>query len=225
MQKNIDGILLVDKPEGMTSHDVVDFVRKRFQIKKVGHSGTLDPMATGILVMLLGNATKLSKEFTNLDKEYLAEMTLGAITDTADAQGKIIKEFPKDSYKDITRAQAEDALGNFKGEIEQVPPMVSALRFKGKRLYKLARKGIKVTLQPRKIKVYELELTSFEPPKIAFRVTCSKGTYVRKLCEDIGEKLGCGAHQSKLRRTRVGDFTIQDSVALGSLDESHIRNN
>lgn len=223
--QNLNGILLIDKPQNITSHDVVNFVRRRLSVKKVGHSGTLDPMATGVLVVLLGNATKLASKFTNFDKEYYSELTLGAMTDTSDAQGKIIRNFPESSYSNLKKEDFEVVLESFKGEINQVPPMFSALRFKGHRLYDLARRGIEVPREPRKIKIFELELLEFNLPKISFRVVCSKGTYIRKLSEDIGETLGCGAYQSKLRRTRVGEFKIQNTILLDDLNESHIRNN
>lgn len=223
-ENKIHGLIVIDKPQGVTSHDVVEAVRRRLHTKKVGHTGTLDPMATGVLVILLGHYTKLSNKFTNFDKEYFAELTLGSTTDTGDIEGKITKTFAEETYQRITRSDVEAVLAKFIGDGFQIPPMVSAIKINGKRLYKLARCGIEVPREPRKITINELELKGFVLPKISFRVACSKGTYVRKLCEDIGQALGTGAHQSILRRTRVGNFTIEKAVKLDLLNESHIRN-
>jgi tRNA pseudouridine55 synthase len=210
----VDGILIIDKPSGMTSHDVVDFVRRRFGIKKVGHAGTLDPMATGVLVLLLGKATKVSARFMNEDKEYEATLTLGATTDTGDSEGKIISSTEKFSFN---LAEVEEVFKVFQGEIDQVPPMVSAIRHQGKRLYQLARKGINVERKPRRVKIYRLEITRFNLPNISFCLKCSKGTYVRALCQEIGERLGCGGHQSSLRRLCSGRFRIQEAVTFDEL--------
>ena len=170
----MDGILVVNKPLGITSHDVVDFIRRKFNIKRVGHAGTLDPMATGVLVMLLGKATKLSNTFTNDDKEYVAKVFFGKSTDTQDGQGKVIEEKNIDSL-DIE--VIKKALENFKGEIEQIPPMVSAIKHKGKKLYQLARLGKTVVREPRKINISSLEILDFKFPELTFKVKCSKGTY------------------------------------------------
>lgn len=212
---NMDGILIADKPQGMTSHDVVDFIRRRFGLKKTGHAGTLDPMATGVLVMLLGKATKLSNELMAHDKEYHAEMILGQASDTGDAWGKLEVT---DSKIELSSERVHEAFRKFTGEIYQTPPMYSAVKHNGKKLYELARKGITVEVKPRKIKIEKMEITGISLPQIEFKVLCSKGTYIRQLCIDIGLELGCGAHLSKLRRTRSGDFRIEQAVRLDELE-------
>lgn len=211
---DIDGILIVDKPRGMTSHDVVDFIRRHFKIEKAGHAGTLDPAVTGVLVILIGKATKLSLQLTGGEKEYEATLTLGKRTDSGDAEGKVLSEA---DTAEITEKDIRDVFKSFEGEIEQVPPMVSALRHKGKRLYELARKGKEVPREPRKVFIRELRIKRIGIPDVDFSVTCSKGTYIRKLCDDIGGKLGCGGHLSYLRRVRAGDFTIEDSIVMDKL--------
>lgn len=216
----MDGILVVDKPAGITSHDVVDFIRKRFGVKKVGHTGTLDPMVTGVLVMLIGKATKSSILFSQDDKEYVATLFLGTRTDTQDSTGKVIEEKPVNGL-DIDAARM--ALRSFLGEIEQVPPMVSAKKYKGKKLYEIARRGKVVPRNPSRIKIRDIELLDFKLPEIIFRVSCSKGTYVRTLCEDIGKRLGYPAHLSKLTRTRSGRFSIQEARALDTVSEKNIQ--
>jgi len=216
----MNGFLIVDKPEGITSHDVVDFIRKKFCIRKVGHAGTLDPMATGVLVLLVGKATKQFIRFENFDKEYEATLTLGSMTDTGDAQGKIIKT---QRFDNISKEKVEEVFNRFIGEINQVPPMVSALKYKGNRLYALARCGIDVIRKPRKIKIYFLKLIEFNLPHIKFVVRCSKGTYIRKLGEDMGNVLGCGGHISSIRRLSVGPFNIRDAVRPQDINESYLR--
>lgn len=215
-----DGIILVDKPKGMTSHDVVDFVRKRIGTKKVGHAGTLDPLADGLLVILVGSYTKQFPKFVNFDKEYLGILKLGEVTSTGDSEGKLISQ--KD-YRTIDDAQIREAFSCFIGDIEQIPPMVSALRIKGRRLYNLARRGIVVQREPRKIKIHVLNILKIEIPLVEFYVSCSKGTYIRKLAEDIGERLGCGAHIVKIRRLSVGPFELDDAISLEKIDESHLQ--
>lgn len=210
----MDGILLVDKPQGMTSHDVVDFIRKRFGIKKCGHAGTLDPMATGLLLILVGKYTKLSNSFLNKDKEYEGTLILGATSDTGDAWGTVKNS---GSAENITRQNIEDIFNKFVGPIEQTPPSYSAIKFKGKKLYELARKGIEVKLQPRKIVIKKIEILNIAKPQVSFRVNCSKGTYIRQLCADIGSALGCGAHLSRLRRTASGDFTLDGALSIEEL--------
>ena len=215
MSEDPFGILVVDKEKDMTSHDVVNLVRKRFGIKKAGHAGTLDPNATGVLVLLLGKATKLSGQFLSDDKEYLATMKLGEKTDSGDCDGNIIEA------KDV-KAKEEDikeAFKEFIGETEQIPPMVSAKRIGGKRLYKLARRGIEVERKPQGIVIKELEVEAIELPLVKFRVVCSKGTYIRQLADDIGERLSCGAHLVELSRTRSGSFSLKEAVAFSSLKE------
>lgn len=210
----MDGILIVDKPNGMTSHDVVEFIRKNFGIKKVGHAGTLDPTVTGVLIILIGGATKLSSRFANDDKEYEAALILGKKTDSGDAEGKVLSV---GDYSEITEVQIKDIFDAFKGKIEQVPPMISALRFKGKRLYELARRGREVPRKPRVVHIKELKIKNIDIPRIDFSVVCSKGTYIRKLCDDIGDKLGCGGYLSYLRRLRSGEFTIEKSISVEKL--------
>jgi len=210
------GILIVDKPLDWTSHDVVNFIRKRFRIKKVGHCGTLDPIGTGVLVILAGKATKWASRFLGEDKEYQVTLTLGVTTDTADAQGKIIFQ-NKDT--DFSRERLEEVFKQFLGELAQIPPMVSALRHKGKRLYQLAREGKEVPREPRKIHIHKLEITSIDLPRISFDVRSSKGTYIRTLCEDIGKVLGCGAHLSALRRIKSGSFSLEKSVTIDKLKQ------
>lgn len=210
----MDGILVVNKPLGITSHDVVDIVRKKFNIRRVGHAGTLDPMATGVLVLLIGKATKLSNTFINDDKEYRATLFFGRRTDTQDSTGRVIEERPVNGL-DID--DVKGALDAFLGEIEQVPPMVSAKKYKGEKLYQLARKGKSIERRPCRIRIHEIELLDFKLPEIVFRVRCSKGTYVRTLCEDIGRRLENPAHMSALARTRSGMFSLEQSCDLDSV--------
>ena len=210
----MDGILLVDKPAGMTSHDVVDFIRRNFGIKKAGHAGTLDPAATGLLVILAGKATKLSSKFMSGDKEYEAVMTLGIKTDSGDSEGKVLAEA---GYAHITAEKIREAFRAFEGETGQVPPMFSAIQIKGKRLYQLARKGKEVPRESRKINIKELRITDIGLPQVHFNVRCSKGTYIRKLCDDIGDMLGCGGHLSSLHRTASGEFSVKDSIDIAGL--------
>ena len=217
---DLSGVLLVNKPSGMTSHDVVDAVRKRFNMRKVGHAGTLDPMATGLLIILLGKATKLSNRFSGMDKAYESRLTLGARTDSADSMGNVIETRP---IGNISEDDVKNAFSQFLGEIEQVPPMVSAIRHKGKRLYELARKGIVVERPKRKVKIYSLDIQKIDIPNIDFVVSCSKGTYIRTLCEDIGDALGCGGHQSRLHRIRIGDLTVDMARNLEDIDESAVQ--
>jgi tRNA pseudouridine55 synthase len=210
----MNGILVVDKPPGMTSHDVVLFIRRRFGIGKVGHAGTLDPMATGVLVLLIGDATKLSSRLVSDIKEYRAEMKLGETTLTGDSDGDLAAT---SSVAGITGEKIKEAIGSFLGEIEQVPPMVSAVKHKGERLYKLARRGITVERKPRTVTIHEITTEKIALPLVNFRVRCSKGTYIRKLAEDIGQKLGCGAHLTSLERTASGRYDIKDAVRLERL--------
>lgn len=229
----MDGILIVDKPQGMTSHDVIDLIRNKFGIKKAGHAGTLDPMATGVLVVLIGKYTKSSNSFLGADKEYDATLTLGATSDTGDAWGKITpsKPIPPDVIKSgistpgVENSIIKDVFNKFLGEIEQIPPAYSAVKFKGRKLYEFARKGIEVKLEPRKVLIKELKITGINMPEVSFMVTCSKGTYIRQLSSDIGSALGCGAYLSRLRRTRSGNFVIKDAITveeLKKLDTSEI---
>ncbi|MFA5088459.1 MAG: tRNA pseudouridine(55) synthase TruB [Candidatus Omnitrophota bacterium] len=215
-----NGIVVVNKPKGMTSHDVVSSIRRIFKMRQVGHAGTLDPLATGVLVVLLGRSTKLFNKFQLFDKAYRATLLLGQTTDTADIEGKVIAQKP---YDTIAEGQIREVFQKFMGETEQVPPMVSALKVGGQRLYKLARKGIKVDRQKRKVRIDRLELTRFCSPHAQFYLECSKGTYVRQLAEDVGEILGCGACITQIERTKVGPFRIEDSFGLENVNESSIR--
>ena len=217
----MEGIIVVDKPDGMTSHDVVAKVRKRFNMRRVGHAGTLDPLATGVLVLLLGKATKLFNKFVAFDKAYRATLILGLQTTSADTEGEVTQEL---SHAHITRQDVEKAFKKFEGDIQQVPPMVSAVKFKGRKLYQLARKGIYVEREARSIRIDCLNIEAFNPPEVKFYLECSKGTYVRQLADDVGKVLGCGACISQIRRTKVGRFQIEDAVNLEELNESHIRN-
>lgn len=217
---DMNGIVVIDKPEGITSHDVVSQVRLKFKMRRVGHAGTLDPLATGVLIILLGQSTKLFNKFQSFDKAYLATLLLGTTTDTADIRGKVLEEKP---YDGITEDMIEGIFQKFLGDIEQVPPMVSAVKVGGKRLYKLARQGINVERDPRKIRVDILKLIDFIFPQVKFYLECSKGTYVRQLAEDIGKTAGCGACITQIQRTKVGPFDIDQAVSLDELNESHVK--
>lgn len=216
----MEGILVINKPIGLTSHDVVEAVRRRFKMQQVGHAGTLDPLATGVLVVLLGKSTKLFNRFVDLDKAYRATLILGTSTDSADIQGKMTQQLP---YAHITREQVIRAFQKFTGRIEQIPPMVSAVKVNGKKLYQLARRGIAIKRQARLIKIHCLELEVFDSPRVQFYLECSKGTYVRQLAEDVGKELGCGACIAQIERTKVGTLNINDAVAIEAMDEHHIR--
>lgn len=214
----MDGILLVDKPSGITSHDIVDAIRKKFAFKKVGHAGTLDPMATGLLVVLIGKATKKSKNFTDDDKTYKATLVLGITTDTGDADGKILKE----GLPDIDPEKISEVLQRFKGEIEQIPPMFSAKKHKGKKLYEYARRGIEIKREPRKVIIKKLEVLDMKNSELSLEVCCSKGTYIRQLAIDIGASLGSGAHISQLRRIKSGNFCVEESIKFDELNKATI---
>ena len=208
------GVLLVDKPSGMTSHDVVDHIRKATGIRRVGHTGTLDPAATGLLVLCLGKATRLSEYLTGLDKVYEGTMELGTVTDSYDKDGKVLESNP---VPDIDLSDVQNVLNSFLGRIEQIPPMVSAVKIGGERLYKKARKGEVVERAPRTVTVYEISALSYNNPEVFLRIRCSSGVYVRALCHDAGQKLGCGAALSVLRRISVGRFTINNAATLEKL--------
>ncbi len=216
LRNAISGVLVVDKPVGLTSHDVVQIIRKGTNIRRAGHTGTLDPRASGVLVVLIGPAVRLSEYVSASDKRYQAVISLGATTDTYDADGRILNRAPVT----ITEEQFENALRQFVGEIEQVPPPYSAIKVKGRRAYDMAREGEEVELEPRKIKVYSLELLEWAPPEAVIDVYCSSGTYVRSLAHDLGMTLGCGAHLVGLRRTKSGRFTLRDAVPLRKLRDS-----
>ncbi|HUJ10065.1 MAG TPA: tRNA pseudouridine(55) synthase TruB [Verrucomicrobiae bacterium] len=209
-----DGVLLVDKPAGLTSHDVVDRVRRQFGFKKVGHCGTLDPAATGLLILVLERATKLQDRLMSEDKTYEGTMLLGVCTDSQDADGRVIAE---KTVPPLTGEEIEAAFAKFRGDIQQVPPMVSAVKHQGTPLYKLARKGKTVEREPRLVHIYDLRVLELALPRIKFRAACTKGTYVRTLCSDIGDLLGCGAHLSELRRIRSGKFDVKDTHSLEAI--------
>lgn len=207
-------MLLLDKPTGMTSNAALQKVRWLFNAAKAGHTGTLDPMATGLLPICLGEATKFAGELLNADKAYRATLRLGVTTETADAEGRVIETRPVMVGEPELRA----ILPEFLGQIEQIPPMYSALKRDGKPLYEYARQGIKVERQPRRVTIHRLELVSFSGNEAVIDVDCSKGTYVRTLAADIGERLGCGAHLTALRRTRIGELVLAGCVTLSELE-------
>ena len=209
-----DGLLLVDKPSGPTSHDVVAQIRRRFRIPKVGHGGTLDPMATGLLVILLGKGTKISDRVMGHDKTYEATLRLGIETDSQDADGRVVAE--KDAAA-ITAEQVVEQMQARLGDQMQMPPMVSAIKIKVVPLYKLARKGETVERPPKLIHVYRFDLLDFSPPDARFVVACTKGTYVRTLAHDVGQSLGVGAHLVQLRRTKIGQLDVAHAHALDAL--------
>lgn len=211
-----EGVLLVDKPTGMTSHDVVSRARRIFKMKKIGHAGTLDPMATGLLILLIGRATRLSQYLMSLDKVYEGSVTLGITTDSHDAEGEVLSTRP---VPDLDQAAMEERLSSFVGDQYQIPPMFSAIKKDGVPLYKLARKGKTIEREPRFVRVSSFELLRFELPILDIRIRCSKGTYVRTLAHDLGEKIGCGAHLSALRRTASDRFSIEDAHTLTELEE------
>lgn len=211
----INGIIVIHKEIGFTSHDVVAKMRGICGQKKIGHTGTLDPAATGVLPVCLGSATKLCDMLTDKDKEYVAELLLGVETDTQDTTGEILSQRSVDVSEEEVRLAAESFIGAY----NQVPPMYSALKVNGKKLYELAREGKEVERAARPVEIHELEILEMNLPVVKMRVACSKGTYIRTLCADIGEKLGCGGTMQSLKRTRVGSFTLNDALTLGELQE------
>jgi tRNA pseudouridine55 synthase len=213
----VSGVLVVDKPIGLTSHDVVQIIRRGTGIRRAGHTGTLDPRASGVLVVLIGPAVRLSEYVSASDKRYQATIRLGTSTDTFDSEGRITSSASPDS---ITEQRFEDALTQFIGEIQQVPPPYSAIKVQGRKAYEMAREGEEVELAPRTIHVYSLELLEWAPPEAVIDVFCSSGTYVRSLANDLGAALGCGAYLVGLRRTKSGRFTLRDAVPLRRLQES-----
>ena len=211
------GVVLIDKPSGITSFRVVSTIKRLFGTKKVGHAGTLDPMATGLLPILLNKATKIQDFFQNANKEYLAEFKLGIVTDTEDITGKVVKTF---SDFNISKEYLSEVLVNFKGEILQTPPMYSAISKDGVRLYKLARKGVEIEREKRKVSINKLDLLDFSETNglVKILVNCSKGTYIRTLCADIGKVLNCGATLTSLRRTKTHSFHIKNSIKLCDIE-------
>ncbi len=209
IKDQVPGVLLLDKPSGLTSFGVVDRVRRWSRIKKVGHTGTLDPFATGLLVLCLGKATRLAHYITAWDKEYVGSILLGEDTDTDDATGQVIL---KRDVGGLTREDVERVLEAFRGEIKQLPPRFSAKKLRGVPSYKRARRGEQVDLQPVKVQIHELELQEVKIPLVRFRVRCSKGTYMRSLARDLGKVLGCGGHLAELRRVAVGHLRVEDAL-------------
>lgn len=213
----MNGIININKPLGMTSHDVVSRLRRILGIKKIGHTGTLDPDASGVLPMCVGRATKTADMLTAQDKQYVAEVTLGSATTTLDASGEVTET----AEVNVTASDIERAVKDFVGEIEQIPPMYSAIKVDGKRLYQLAREGVEIERKPRRVTISSIEVLNIdlENKKFSMRVDCSKGTYIRTLCDDIGRALGCFAHMSALERTRSGRFDIAEAFTLSQVEE------
>ena len=209
-----DGFLLVDKPSGITSSKLVQLIRKTFYLNKIGHTGTLDPLATGLMVLCVGQATKFSQFLLVKDKSYRVSIKLGVATDTFDAEGLVTSE--KD-VNHVTRDLIEASLTNFQGEIEQIPPMYSAIKKNGVPLYKMARRGLKIDLEPRKARIHEIETLGFDGKFLDLKVCCSKGTYIRTIAADLGDVLGCGAHVAELRRLSVGSYDEKDMLAFDEL--------
>jgi tRNA pseudouridine55 synthase len=207
----LDGALLVDKPVGPTSHDVVDAVRRRFKLKKVGHCGTLDPNATGLLVLVLGKGTKLAEKLMADDKVYEGEIRFGVTTDSYDADGKVVATAP---VPPLTLEQLNQWAASFVGDLMQVPPMVSAVKKGGVPLYKLARKGVEVEREPRPVHIYRFRFLDYREPVGRFELACTKGTYVRSIAHEIGQKAGCGAHLASLRRIQSGKFHVRDATPM-----------
>jgi len=210
----LDGALLVDKPVGPTSHDVVDRIRRRFGIKKVGHCGTLDPNATGLLIIVLGRGTKLSERLMADDKVYEGTIRFGVATDSYDADGNVTETRP---VPPLTLEQLNEACVPFLGDIQQTPPMVSAIKKDGVPLYKLARKGVEVERAARLVHIYNFRFTAYTEPLGQFRLACTKGTYVRSVAHELGQQLGCGAHLANLRRTVSGRFDVADALPLDAI--------
>lgn len=214
-RKELDGVLLVDKPGDHTSHDVVARLRRKLNMKRIGHAGTLDPMATGLMILLVGKATKISQYLISLDKEYEGAIELGKVTDSQDADGEVLETRP---VPPLTEAEVRAAMAGFLGDQYQMPPMYSAIKIDGQPLYKSARKGVEVEREPRFIRVMSFELTKFALPKFEFKLRCTKGTYVRTVAHDLGQKIGCGAHLAALRRTATDKFNVTQALTLDQIE-------
>lgn len=210
----LNGIIIVNKEAGFTSNDVVAKMRGICRQRKIGHTGTLDPEATGVLPLCLGNGTKLCDMLTDKDKEYVAELLLGVSTDTQDVTGTVMRECPVH----VNEMQVREAVMHFLGAYDQIPPMYSALKVNGKKLYELAREGKEIERKARRVRIWELEILEMQPPVVKLRVKCSKGTYIRTLCADIGEKLGCGGTMKSLVRTQVGRFRLEEAHTLSEIE-------
>lgn len=219
----MDGIIIINKPKNYTSHDIVRKAKKLLN-EKVGHTGTLDPNATGVLPLLIGKGTLLSKYLIEHDKIYEAVLKLGEKTDTADGEGKVL-ESQNVEQSILKKENIEKIFNNLEGKQEQIPPMYSAIKLNGKKLYEYARKGIEVEVKPRTIEIYKLELIKIENMEITFRVSCSKGTYIRTLCEKIAEELGTIGYMKELKRIQVGEFNIKDSITIEELEKQEIVSN
>jgi len=213
----MDLVVQFNKSGNSSSHDAVTAVKKLFKVRKAGHAGTLDPLATGVLLVCLNEATKITGYLSDLDKEYIVTAKLGESTDTYDTEGAITRRFA--AALAVTQNEVETTLSRFTGEIEQTPPMFSAIKMHGKPLYELARKGIEVDRKPRIVIVRSIEIMEFKMPYLRLRVSCSKGTYIRSLCNDIGDALGVGAHVTELARTRIGDFTLENAASIDELPQ------
>jgi tRNA pseudouridine55 synthase len=213
-ETEIDGVLLVDKARGMTSHDVVAIARRTLGTRKVGHCGTLDPLATGLLLITIGRGTKIQDLLMSEDKEYVGTIRLGEVTDSQDGDGQVLETNP---VPEFTREQIQRAFDKFRGDFYQTPPMVSAIKKNGVPLYKLARQGKQIEREPRFVRVYAQEVRDIRLPEVDFLVVCSKGFYVRTYANDIGRELGCGAHLSALRRTKSGRFSVDNAVSVDDL--------
>lgn len=212
-----EGILLIDKDAGCTSHDVVNKVRRILKIRSVGHAGTLDPLATGLLVILVGRATKVSQYLMSLDKVYDGEMKLGVETNSQDSEGEVVSELPVP--ESVNEAYMREQMASFLGDQYQTPPMFSAKKLNGIPLYKLARQGQEVQREPRFINISKFELLEWNKPAAKFRLACSKGTYVRTVCHDLGKKIGCGAHMSQLRRISSDKFNVENAITVEKLSQ------
>lgn len=217
----MDGVIIINKQKGFTSHDIVNVIRKKLDIKKVGHTGTLDPNATGVLPILVGKATKISKYLIEHDKTYIATIKLGEKTDTGDSEGQVIET--KKVSENLEEENINQVLNNFLGKQKQLPPMYSAIKINGKKLYEYAREGQEVKVEPRDIEIYKIKLLEYKNNKIKFEVECSKGTYIRTLCEDIANKLGTLGYMEELQRTKVNNFDIKDAISLEYLDKVTIK--
>ena len=218
---SLDGVIIINKPKGFTSHDVVNVLRKKLNIKKIGHTGTLDPNATGVLPVLIGKATKISKYLIEHKKTYIATIILGKKTDTGDLDGNIIED--DKTIKALEENKIKEILEDFIGKQNQIPPMYSAIKVKGKKLYEYAREGKKVDIKPREIEIYYMEFKKYQNNEITFEVECSKGTYIRTLCEDIAKKLGTIGCMKELQRVKVDTFSIENSVPLENLDDINLK--
>jgi tRNA pseudouridine55 synthase len=216
----LDGAILIDKPAGPTSHDVVDAIRRQFQLKKVGHCGTLDPNATGLLIIVLGRGTKLSEKLMSDDKVYAGTIKFGESTDSYDAAGELVASLP---VPPLSLDELNKSASEFVGDLMQTPPMVSAVKKAGVPLYKLARKGLEVEREARLIHIYKFQFSSYEEPFGSFRIACTKGTYVRSVAHDLGQKLGCGAHLATLRRVTSGKFDVDQAIEFEEVMQLDVR--